>query len=66
MPLDPIDRLRFEVAGHHDLKQLEVVATVPGKSATTRAGYTLSVFSKQKGKWLLARDANLLAPVSKP
>lgn len=46
--------------------KLEVVATVPGKSATTRAGYTLSVFSKQKGKWLLARDANLLAPVSKP
>jgi uncharacterized protein (TIGR02246 family) len=27
-----------------------------------RAGHTLSVFNKQNGHWLLARDANLLAP----
>lgn len=28
-----------------------------------RAGYTLSVFRRVAGQWLLARDANLLAPV---
>jgi len=28
-----------------------------------RAGHTLSVLKKQNGKWVLARDANLLAPV---
>jgi len=27
------------------------------------AGYTLSVFNKQQGGWVLFRDANLLAPV---
>ena len=44
--------------------KLTVVATVPGKSATRRAGHTLTIFHKQHGKWLLARDANLLAPVT--
>jgi hypothetical protein len=29
----------------------------------TRAGHTLSVLNKQNGKWMLARDANMLAPV---
>lgn len=28
-----------------------------------RAGHTLSVLRKQDGRWVLARDANLLAPV---
>lgn len=28
-----------------------------------RAGYTLSVFRRVAGQWLLTRDANLLAPV---
>ena len=28
-----------------------------------RAGHTLTVFRKTDGKWLLARDANLLSPV---
>jgi hypothetical protein len=37
---------------------------MPGKPATKRAGHTLSVFRKQNGKWRLARDANLLAPVA--
>jgi hypothetical protein len=30
----------------------------------TRSGHTLSILRKQEGKWLLARDANMLAPVS--
>jgi FkbM family methyltransferase len=30
-----------------------------------RAGYTLTILRKEKGRWLLARDANLLAPVQR-
>jgi hypothetical protein len=30
----------------------------------TRAGHTLSILMKQDGRWVLARDANMLAPVS--
>jgi uncharacterized protein (TIGR02246 family) len=44
--------------------KLAVVATLPGQAATRRAGHTLTIFHKQHGKWLLARDANLLAPVT--
>jgi hypothetical protein len=29
-----------------------------------RAGHTLSILNKQNGKWVLARDANMLSPVS--
>jgi len=28
-----------------------------------RAGHTLTILHKEKGKWVIARDANLLAPV---
>ena len=43
--------------------KLKVVITPPKGEATTRAGYTLTILTKQNGKWLLARDANLLVPV---
>jgi uncharacterized protein (TIGR02246 family) len=44
--------------------RLKVVATPPGGGpSTTRAGHTLSILRKQDGQWVLARDANLLAPV---
>lgn len=44
--------------------KLTVVATPPGNVASiTRKGYTLTILEKQDGKWVLARDANLLAPV---
>ena len=44
--------------------RLTVVATPPGGApAMTRAGHTLTLFEKQGGKWVLARDANMLAPV---
>jgi uncharacterized protein (TIGR02246 family) len=44
--------------------KLTVVATpAEGGAPTTRAGHTLSVFRRHGGRWLLARDANLLAPV---
>jgi uncharacterized protein (TIGR02246 family) len=43
---------------------LRVVVTPPdGSAPMERAGHTLTVFAKRGGKWLLARDANLLAPV---
>lgn len=34
-----------------------------GEKTMKRAGHTLSVLRKSGGKWLLARDANLLAQV---
>lgn len=40
-----------------------VVTPSSGGSPITRAGYTLSILRKEGGKWLLARDANMLAPV---
>jgi uncharacterized protein (TIGR02246 family) len=44
--------------------KLTVVITPPGGAQSmTRAGHTLSILKKQNGKWLLARDANMLAPV---
>jgi len=45
--------------------KLTVVVTPPGGAASiTRSGYTLSILRKQGGKWLLARDANMLSPVN--
>ena len=47
--------------------RLTVVATPPdGAPPTTRAGHTLSVLRREGGRWRLARDANLLAPVPAP
>jgi len=46
--------------------KLTVVVTPSGNAPSmTRAGHTLSILKKQNGKWVLARDANMLAPVSK-
>jgi len=42
--------------------RLSVTVTPPGGAPTKRAGHTLSVLKKVNGKWLLARDANMLAP----
>jgi uncharacterized protein (TIGR02246 family) len=47
--------------------QLTVTVTPPGGGKPTkRAGYTLSILRKENGRWRLARDANLLAPVADP
>ena len=44
--------------------KLTVVVTPPGGAQSmTRAGDTLSILKKQNGKWVLTRDANMLAPV---
>ena len=65
------------IAGHSEIQeitvsgewafmwtQLRVTVTPPnGAAAMERAGHTLTVLRKENGKWLLARDANLLTPV---
>ena len=44
--------------------RLTVEVTPPGGGRVTRrAGHTLSVLRKVQGRWLLARDANMLMPV---
>src|SRR5262245_19463974 len=46
--------------------KLTIVITPPGgASPITCAGHTLSILKKQEGRWVLARDANMLSPVSK-
>jgi uncharacterized protein (TIGR02246 family) len=40
---------------------LQVTVTPPGGNSVRRTGYTLTILRKQAdGRWLLARDANLL------
>lgn len=45
--------------------RLSVTVTPPGGAPPMkRAGHTLTVLRKESGRWLLARDANMLAPVA--
>jgi len=44
--------------------RLTVDVTMPDGKVMKRAGNTLSVFRKSAGRWQLARDANLLTPVT--
>ena len=44
--------------------RLSVVATPPSGPAMNLAGHTLSILQKVDGKWVLARDANMLSPVA--
>src|SRR6186713_600849 len=44
--------------------RLSVEMTPPGGAPMKRAGHTLSVLRRTGGRWQLARDANLLVPVS--
>lgn len=44
--------------------RLHVIARPPdGSNPVEREGYTLTILRKDGGRWKLARDANLLAPV---
>lgn len=44
--------------------RLEMTITPGGGAPMKRAGYTLTIVRKQAdGRWVLTRDANLLAPV---
>jgi len=42
---------------------IEVTIVLDGGAPHRRAGYTLTILRKQNGRWLLARDANLVMPV---
>lgn len=44
-------------------QKLSVTITPPGGTPETRAGYTLTILRKEDGRWKLARDANMLAPI---
>jgi uncharacterized protein (TIGR02246 family) len=47
--------------------KLTVVATPPdGSAPIERSGHGLTILKKEDGKWLIARDANLLSPVQRP
>lgn len=46
--------------------KLAVAVRPQDGSRVEREGYALSVLRKENGKWLLARDANLLSPVKTP
>lgn len=46
--------------------RLSVTVTPPDGAPIERAGHTLTVLQRVHGKWLLARDANLLTPVKTP
>jgi uncharacterized protein (TIGR02246 family) len=68
--------VRFE--GSYDIREIKVLGdwaylrnyitvtmTPPGGEPVRRAGYTLSILRKEpSGKWVLARDANLVMKVS--
>lgn len=46
--------------------RLAIQVTPPDGNTRQLAGYTLTIFRKQQdGRWLLARDANFVAPVEK-
>lgn len=57
----------LEVAGEWAFmrSRIHVVMTPPGGPPVERAGHTLTVLRKRGGRWRLARDANLLAPLAR-
>jgi uncharacterized protein (TIGR02246 family) len=58
--------LEIKILGDWDFMwtKLTVVVTPPnGAPSMTRAGRTLSILKKEHGRWVLARDANMLTPV---
>ena len=58
----------IKVFGEWAFMRTKLTVTITSPAAAepmTRAGHTLSILKKQNGKWLLARDANLLSPVAK-
>jgi uncharacterized protein (TIGR02246 family) len=65
---------KFE--GHSDIREIQIVGdwafmwsqltvhvTPPQGAPMNLSGPTLTIFRKQQGKWVLARDANMLTPV---
>lgn len=57
--------LEINVAGEWAFMMAHLTVTVKceGNVQSVRAGHTLTVLKKIRGRWLLFRDANLLVPV---
>jgi len=64
----------LRIEGASDIKEIQVsgdwawsrshvsvAVTPPNGNVVRRSGYTLTIFRKSGGRWLLARDANLVA-----
>jgi uncharacterized protein (TIGR02246 family) len=47
--------------GYCRLKLAVTVTPAGGGEAMRRSGYTLSIYRREGGRWVLARDANLVA-----
>jgi uncharacterized protein (TIGR02246 family) len=61
------DVREIRVVGDHAYAWSELTVTVrsPGGGApVVRTGHTLTIFRKEGGRWLLARDANMLTTVT--
>lgn len=43
--------------------RIEVKMTPPHGDQIKRAGYVLTILQRQSGRWVIARDANLLPPL---
>ena len=41
--------------------RLQISITPPGGRTLTRAGHTLTILRRKDGRWVLSRDANMLA-----
>lgn len=39
---------------------IKIEMTLEGQAPVSRSGFTLTLFRKENGKWLLARDANMV------
>ena len=58
-----IKEVKIEGAMGYLWSHLAVTVSPPGGNPIQREGHTLTVFMKVGGRWLLHRDANLLAKV---
>jgi uncharacterized protein (TIGR02246 family) len=58
-----IQEIHVEGSTAYMWSKLTVTITPPGAAPIHRAGHTLTVFRKARGRWRLARDANLLVRV---
>ena len=56
-----IQEIRVEGDAAYMWQRLSVEATSPDGKKNKRSGHTLTVLRRENGRWLLARDANLLA-----
>jgi hypothetical protein len=57
-PLSATDRVRVGIPGNY----IDLTVRRQGAPVVHKSGYTLTIMRKQPdGRWVLARDANLLA-----